>query len=78
MMTTQRCVVQGWSKLYLKLLAELNNVLDYPDGTGFDGMRAARFKGLWTVAGLALCKSREGTDESTASVAEETPGLKGS
>lgn len=49
-----------------------------PDGTGFDGMRAARFKGLWTVAGLALCKSRQGTDESTALVVEETPGLKGS
>lgn len=53
-------------------------MLDYPDGTGFDGMRAARFKGLWTVAGLAPCKSREGTNESTASAAEETPGLKGS
>lgn len=41
-------------------------------------MKAARLKGLWTAAGLALYKSREATDESTALAAVGTPGLKGS
>jgi hypothetical protein len=70
----QRSCVSEIAKVILVLQLDLVMCKNHPGGTGFEGM-----KGSWRAAEAWDCeRPREATSESTASVAVDGPGLKGS